>query len=171
MAVAVGLALLAGAVLAVRWWTHPDVLGEHGADIRMGWRPVDRAQWSFEVVTADEHTTPTTLTFTGTPRMQFSRNTAAATVAFSICEGDPSSRLIGGADGTGSQYCTTLRPIRSGTTLPYPSRNEHIIATVTPTRPGEVAMTRAEFSYSLDTSHWLRRGTDAVALDVVQRVY
>jgi hypothetical protein len=47
---------------------------------------------------------------------------------------------------------------------------EYIIATSTPTQPGKVVMSRADFDSSWDRAHWYRRGVDHVLLSLVQHV-
>ena len=163
------LALTVG-VWGLRWWTHPDVFG---AGVGVGSfsaapQPVATSRLTFGVLLPPGDGSRTTVTFRGTPVMNFATNTARATATFSVCHRppEPQGTFIGISKGLGNHECTRLDPIVAGTTLRYPSPAEYVIATITPTRPGKVLATGADFDYSLDRSGWYRRGNDHVDLSI-----
>jgi hypothetical protein len=171
LAVAAGVgvvAVLAG--LALRWWTHPDVFGEAGGagDFVADPRPVSQAQMTFAVVVPRLSSSPATVTFRSAPVMTFATNTAQAEITFGICH--PSHVRIADVFGSGDRYCSEIDPIVAGTTFHFRPGGPYIIATSTPTTPGVVVMTGADFDYATDRSHWYRRGVDHVAFRDVQRI-
>ncbi len=169
MATGVGLVAVL-AVLALRWWTHPDVFGEGGGagDFVADPRPVSQAQTTFAVVVPRLSSSPAAVTFRSAPVMAFATNTARARITFGICH--PSHVRIGNVNGAGDRYCSRIDPIVAGTTFHFRPGGPYIIATSTPTTPGEVVMTGADFDYATDRSHWYARGVDHVEFRDVQRV-
>lgn len=161
-------ALLAVAVIVVRWWTHPDVFGpdiDNGL-AATGSRALERSQVTIGVTYPAPVEHSAVLTFRSVPVAEFGKNTAHATVTFSLCEGTFTG-AIGSAYGTGRRYCARLVPIVAGTQYPYPSTDEYIVATVTPRTTGRVVLTGADFNYSMDRAHWWRRGVDHIDMHIV----
>ncbi len=81
--------------------------------------------------------------------MHCATNTAHATATFRVCHRDPKGIFIGAASGRGNHLCSRLTPVVAGTTFRYPTTAEYVSATVTPTTPGRVVVTGADFDYSL----------------------
>jgi hypothetical protein len=94
---------------------------------------------------------------------------ARATVTFSICHRNPNPKrpaYIASVPGDGHQYCASLEPIVQGTVIHDRPNIQYMVATVTPTRPGRVDITSADFTYRTGRQDWLRRGTDHAGLSV-----
>lgn len=100
--------------------------------------------------------------------MTFATNTARAKITFGICH--PSHVQIANVNGSGDRYCSGIEPIVAGATFHFRPGRPYIIATSTPTTPGKVVMTGADFDYATDRSLWCARGVDHVEFRDDQRV-
>ena len=86
-AVAVGVMVLVGLLAAGRWWTTPDLFQDSGASMRMAPRPVAQAAVTVGVTVphVEEEAGRTEVTFTDTPTVELSTDTAEATVKVAVC--------------------------------------------------------------------------------------
>jgi hypothetical protein len=167
----VGIALAVTVVLALwgcRWWTHPDLLADHGDRMSMDPRPVAEAARAAGVTFPETADDPTTLTF-HSARGVLGADSARSKVSFFICRKIPGEDPIGFVNDGLSAYCSDVRPIVDGTRLSYPDSQDYLVVVLTPTHPGRSRLVRVDLNYSLDRSHLFRHGTDTVAMDMTVR--
>jgi hypothetical protein len=160
-------ALLVGGQVAWHQWTHPDLLPDDNGTLRMGPRPLDQATVSFPLTWSDVGPSHL-LTFRGA-RATLATNTASARITFQICERRPGHIMVLGIYSLRAQ-CASITPLTPGATMTYPSHHpwahQYLVATIQPTRPGRVRLTKVTFEYSLPSHVLSRTVTDTVRTDV-----
>ena len=172
-------AAVAGAVVVLallaagRWWTSPDLFPDSGAGMTLDPRPLERAAMTVGVTApyAQGQAERTVLTFTDTPVVELSRNTAKATVDVAVCRARPGADPIGVVPrGDVGEFCDEVVPVGDGVRMsqgPWEARErDYVIVTLTPTRPGKVRLAEVSLSYRTDRSQFYRRGTDTISLDL-----
>ena len=108
-----GAAVLAIAVaggFGAWWWTHPTAFRDLGDSFALQPRPVDEAVLSTTVIFPKVDGEPETVTIDSLGPV-FSKNTARATAAFSICHLSPGEDPIGAAHDP-AEFCQDLDPSR-----------------------------------------------------------
>ncbi len=160
------LVLLALLPLALRWWTHPDLLPDRAGRSRWVPQPVDQAATAFTVLPPRASGHPTPLTWHAA-RADLATNTARASVSFSLCDTPLMKGQLESSYQTIqlTQICSVQRALTDGTRLTYPDPHQLVLMTLTPTRPGVVHVTGVDVRYSLGADHLFRHGTEHVALD------
>ena len=161
----VTLLVVWGLALGLRWWTHPDLLPDHGDGMNADPHPVADAALAAAVTFPDAGGSPTTLTFHDA-RAVLDDDSARSRPTFVICRSRSRDTIIGYVGGDLSAYCSSVRPLVDGTQLSYPSPDEYVVVVVTPTRRGTTHLARVDLDYSLGASRLFRHGTDSVAMDV-----
>lgn len=173
---AIGLVLVGGLLLAGRWWTAPDLFLDSGAGMRDSPRPVQRAALVVGVTAPDvePENEPAELVFTDTASVEFAMNTAQSSAEVAVCRATSRESLIGSVRlGDLDKYCEEVVPVEDGVRMTQGRWNaehrEYLIVTLTPTQAGETRLTGVSVSYRTDRSHFYRRGTDSIDLDVLIR--
>ena len=172
-AVAVVGFLVVGLLAGGRWWMTPDLFPDSGAGMSMDPRSVTQAAMTVGVTAphTDEQAERTELTFTDTAAADLSTNTAEARAEIAVCRAKPGADPIGVVPLSDvSEFCDRVDPVADGVRMSQTHWEAHerdyVIVTLTPTRPGQVHLTEVSLSYRTDRSHFYRRGTDTIGLDV-----
>ena len=145
------------------WWTHPTLFGGtygHGDSSSVATDP--ETIWSLPL-SKPHGGHADTVTFRGTPEHRWRVNTAAATLTVEICHIEAGIYGPGQIDfnnGPPERYCSTLKPVRDGTTFRYPSPHEYLLAVVQPTNPGRATLETITYNYKDGTHLWSQRGRD-----------
>lgn len=168
-----GMAVVALAALglpAARWWSHPDLFGNHGDGFSATPAPVPRASLSAGVTYLPEDGEGQVITFRDA-HAHFAANSAHARATFSICRARAGAGPIISAKEDLSGSCAAVRPLKAGSRLTYaPSpRGEYVIVTLHPTAPGKVHLDRVDLDYATGGGSFYQRGTDQVSMDVTVR--
>jgi len=119
----------------------------------------------------DDQAERTDLTFTDTAAVELSTNTAEARTEIAVCRAKPGADPIGAVSHSDvGEFCEEVEPVGDGVRMSQSHwearERDYVIVTLTPTRPGEVHLTEVSLSYRTDGSHYFRRGTDTIDLDV-----
>lgn len=171
--VAAVVILAAGLLAAGRWWMTPDLFPDSGAGMSVDPRSVTRAAMTVGVTApyTDGQAERTELTFTDTAAAELSTNSAEARAEVAVCRAKPGTDLIGVVPLSDvSEFCDEVEPVGDGVRMSQhhweASERDYLIVTLTPTRPGKVHLAEVTLSYRTDRSHFYRRGTDTIGLDV-----
>jgi hypothetical protein len=143
------------------WWTHPTMLGgTYGNRLSVSTNP--QTIWSFPL-SRPHPGQADTLTFRDAPEQVWKANTAGVVLTVKICHVEGSGYLpgqIGFNNGPPGRYCSSLAPIRDGSTFRYPSPDEYLLAVVQATRPGVASLDTIIYNYKAGTHAWSPRGLD-----------
>lgn len=70
-------------------------------------------------------------------------------------------------EGSLSQYCTAVRPLKAGTRVRLEgSSGEYLVTALTPSRAGSAHIDSININYSRDAHHLFQRGTQVVKQDI-----
>lgn len=160
----IGLVLLVGVAVGGWWWSHPAYFHDHGAGMSVAPRSVAKSAVHVAVVHPpvgeDEAEAVVTL---HSAEAHFAENGAAATATFAICEGTG----IGSTHGDLAQHCDAVTPIeRDAEFASVRGSDQHLVMSLTPTRPGKVTVDAVTLDYTLDRAHLWRRGEQTIGVDV-----
>jgi hypothetical protein len=108
--------LVVGAVIAVRWWTHPTLFEEGGpGGFSADPQPLERATLHVGIALPKLVAASEQITFNGA-RAHFAPGSSAATAEFSICRNRHLPGVV--ASGTSNtfkpeKFCSLVRPLKS----------------------------------------------------------
>ena len=144
------------------WWTHPSLIGgTYGNRTVVSSTPQEI--WSFPL-SRPHSGHGDTVTFRGTPQERWKINTAAVTLEVNICRIEAGSyaprQQLGLNNGVPERYCSSLTPVRDGTTFQYPSPNEYLLAVAQSVHPGRATLDTITYNYKAGTHLWSQRGLD-----------
>ena len=149
--------VLAAAVVGYRWWTSPTVFEGSGSSFRGDPVPLRRAALSTTVVYPDEDRG--TLTLRGAePHLPV--DTARSDVSFVVCDVGPSG-VLGAGRGPLAPYCSEPQTFGNGDEAML-TRDQIVLMTITPTRPGRTTVQAVTFDYVTGRDHLWRRGEQRV---------
>ncbi len=174
---ALAAVLILAAFRVYHWYSHPRLLGgPYGSRLAVFADP--HTIWSFPLSTPSRPglSTPRsgharTVTFRGGPEQVWQVNSAGATVTVNICHVRTSGYVGFGFDnGPPGRFCSSLEPVRSGTTFQYPSPDEYLLAVVQFARPGVARLDSLTYDYKAGAHPWSPRGRDTQALQLTFNV-
>lgn len=163
-----GAAVLAIAVaggFGAWWWTHPTAFRDLGDSFALQPRPVDEAVLSTTVIFPKVDGEPETVTIDSLGPV-FSKNTARATAAFSICHLSPGEDPIGAAHDP-AEFCQDLEPFEAGASFRHGVEpdSDYLLVTLVPATAGVARLARVEIGYRLGADHLYQRGTQSIRVD------
>lgn len=170
-AAAVVLALLVGLLLAVRWWTTPELFDDGAGSWSGTPAPVAEAAVAAAVTRPDiDGQRRTTVTFTDEADVTLSANSARATAQVAVCRARPATDPIGVVPVSDvGEFCEDVVPVTDGTTIVQQQDAgpaDYLLVMLTPTRPGKMHVTEVTLRYRTDQGHFYRRGSQDVGLDI-----
>ncbi len=153
------------------WWTHPTLLGgTYGNRLSVSTNP--QTIWSFPL-SRPHPGHADVVTFRGPPEEVWKANTAGAAVTVEICRVEGSRYFpgqIGFNNGPPGRYCSSLAPVRDGSTFRYPSPDEYLLAVVQVARPGIASLDTITYNYRAGTHAWSPRGLDTQTFQLTFKV-
>ena len=157
---------------AYDWWTHPSLFGgNYGNRNFVSAAPEDT--WWFPL-SRPHSGHGDTVTFRGTPQERWKINTAAVTLTVNICHIEAGSyaprQQFGFTAGRPESYCSSLTPVRDGTTFQYPSPNEYLLAVAQLVHPGRATLDTITYNYKAGTHLWSQRGLDTLTFHLTFKV-
>lgn len=171
MAAVLAVALLAGLVTGIRWWTQPEALRLTGGGFRAAPVPLERS--ALHVAVSSPRTGGGTETVSlRAASAQVSHDSAESRISFTICRPRSRGDVIGAVRGDLDRWCRATEPLGETdvamTVGPRPT-GDYLVVTVAPTRPGRTRITSVEVNYARGWRGLLQRGSDRVALDLTVR--
>jgi hypothetical protein len=170
LVVLIAVLILAG-FRAHEWWTHPTLFGDtDGNSASVSTDP--ETTWSFPL-SRPHRGHPATVTFRGTPTQGWTINTAGVTLTVDICHIEAGSYApgdLGFNNGPPERYCSSLSPVRGGTTFRYPSPDEYLLAVAQAVHPGRATLDTITYDYKAGTHPWSQRGLDTQHIHLAFKV-
>ncbi len=146
------------------WYSHPTLLGGTFGN-RVSVSTNSQTIWSFPL-TRPHPGHAHSVTFRGVPAQVWKTNTAGVAMTIKICRVESSIYApgqIGFNNGPPGRYCSSLAPVRDGSTFQYPSPHEYLLAVVEASRPGVATLGTIIYNYQAGTHPWSPRGLDTQA--------
>ena len=173
---ALAAVLILAGLRVYHWYSHPRLLGgTYGSRLAVSADP--HTIWSFPLSTPRPgFSTPRpghgrTMTFRGGPEQVWQVNTAGATVTVNICHVRTLGQVgFGFNNGPPGRFCSSLEPVRNGTTFHYPSPYEYLLAVVSFARLGVARLDSITYDYKAGAHPWNPRGFDTQTLQLTFKV-
>lgn len=167
----VAVAVVVAATNAIGRWTNPSVFRDGDAgNFTMKAQPLAAFPVYIGFGTVDSEVGET-LTVNSAD-IQFAENSADFTARVLVCTQRPvkeGTLRVGTSlarEGSLSEYCTSVRPLKDGTKVRLESSSgQYLVAALTPSRAGSAQINSIRINYSRGASHLFQRGTQDVKQD------